>query len=191
MKGKPLVRIVVPLEIECFWWLYGGCLTYFLHAASPPTTARLSCMLVSNRGTQRSAPLAESVSWVGLPAGNARCVVDTSRLLVLLQDNMEFMQWLKAYFDGQTGGQAPEGYDAKSRRASSRTGDVRTAASGGRARPRQASCPPCTLLVPMCRVPAGVSMQHDAMQADIRRCRMLLGSRGPQQHQLDGLQALC
>lgn len=54
-------------------------------------------------------------------------------------DNMEFMQWLKAYFDGQTGGQAPEGYDAKTRRASSRTGDVRTAGTGGRARPRQAS----------------------------------------------------
>ena len=56
---------------------------------------------------------------------------------------MEFMQWLKAYFDGQTGGQAPEGYDAKTRRASSRTGDVRTAGTAGRGRPRQASCATC------------------------------------------------
>jgi hypothetical protein len=156
MKGKPLVRILVPPGIECS----GGCLTCLLHAASQPTTARLSCMLVSNRGTQRSAPHAESVSWVGLPAGNARCVVDTSRLLVLLQDNMEFMQWLKAYFDGQTGGQAPEGYDAKSRRASSRTGDVRTAGTGGRGRPRQASCPPCVHSRPTRRAPAGAGVQH-------------------------------
>jgi hypothetical protein len=73
---------------------------------------------------------------------------------VLLQDNMEFMQWMKAYFDGQTGGQAPEGYDARSRRASSRTGDVRTAATGGRGRPRQARCPASMCILPTCRVPA-------------------------------------
>lgn len=53
----------------------------------------------------------------------------------LPQDNMEFMQWMKAYFDGQTGGQPPEGYDARARRASSRTGDVKQPSSS-RARQR-------------------------------------------------------
>lgn len=49
---------------------------------------------------------------------------------------MEFMQWMKAYFDGQTGGQPPEGYDARARRANSRTGDVKSAAPANRARQR-------------------------------------------------------
>ena len=45
-------------------------------------------------------------------------------------DNMEFMQWMKGYVDGQTGGMPIEGYDGASRRAGSRTGDVRGAAPG-------------------------------------------------------------
>lgn len=40
-------------------------------------------------------------------------------------DNMEFMQWMKAYVDGQTGGMPISNYDGPGRRAESRTGDIR------------------------------------------------------------------
>ena len=43
-------------------------------------------------------------------------------------DNMEFMQWFKAYADSR-GGCAP-GYDGPERRAHAKTGDVRGAAGG-------------------------------------------------------------
>ena len=49
-------------------------------------------------------------------------------------DNMEFMQWFKAYADSR-GGCAP-GYDGPERRAHAKTGDVRSAASGA---PRSAA----------------------------------------------------
>lgn len=39
-------------------------------------------------------------------------------------DNMEFMQWFKAYFDSQTGGHPVE-YDAVARRAACKTGDIK------------------------------------------------------------------
>jgi microtubule-associated protein, RP/EB family len=39
-------------------------------------------------------------------------------------DNMEFMQWFKAYFDSQTGGHPIE-YDAVARRAMCKTGDIK------------------------------------------------------------------
>ena len=47
-------------------------------------------------------------------------------------DNMEFMQWMKSYVDGQTGGLAIDGYDGAARRAGSRTGDIRSGAPGRR-----------------------------------------------------------
>lgn len=40
-------------------------------------------------------------------------------------DNMEFMQWMKNYFDNQTNGQGVEGYDGPTRRALCKTGDIR------------------------------------------------------------------
>eukprot|EP00884_Botryococcus_braunii_P012977 jgi/Botrbrau1/21680/Bobra.43_1s0077.1 len=48
-------------------------------------------------------------------------------------DNMEFMQWFKAYFDSQTGGH-PIDYDAITRRATCKTGDIK-----GLGAPRKAS----------------------------------------------------
>lgn len=47
-------------------------------------------------------------------------------------DNMEFMQWMKSYVDGQTGGLPIDGYDGAARRAGSRTGDIRSGAPGRR-----------------------------------------------------------
>lgn len=44
-------------------------------------------------------------------------------------DNMEFMQWFKSYFDHQTNCQGIRDYDGPSRRAISKTGDLKTAAS--------------------------------------------------------------
>lgn len=40
-------------------------------------------------------------------------------------DNIEFMQWLKAYWDQQTGSAGVPDYDGPGRRSSCRTGDVR------------------------------------------------------------------
>ena len=41
-------------------------------------------------------------------------------------DNIEFMQWLKAYWDQQTGSRGVPNYDGPGRRGGSRTGDVRS-----------------------------------------------------------------
>ncbi|GBF96000.1 hypothetical protein Rsub_08815 [Raphidocelis subcapitata] len=46
-------------------------------------------------------------------------------------DNMEFMQWLKTYFDTHTGGRAVHDYDPAARRALCKTGDVRGGGGGG------------------------------------------------------------
>lgn len=60
--------------------------------------------------------------------------VDVARLVKARPlDNIEFMQWFKAYWDSQTGGgfdSSLEGYDARARRAASKTGDVRGSGSG-------------------------------------------------------------
>lgn len=51
-------------------------------------------------------------------------------------DNMEFMQWMKAYFDKETGGMGiADDYDPSSRRALCKTGDYK-AGPGKGARPR-------------------------------------------------------
>jgi microtubule-associated protein, RP/EB family len=61
--------------------------------------------------------------------------VDVARLVKARPlDNIEFMQWFKAYWDSQTGGgneHALSGYDARARRAASKTGDVRGGGGGG------------------------------------------------------------
>ena len=41
-------------------------------------------------------------------------------------DNIEFMQWMKAYWEQQTGAAGVPDYDGPGRRAASRTGDVRS-----------------------------------------------------------------
>ncbi|KIZ04504.1 Microtubule integrity protein mal3 [Monoraphidium neglectum] len=52
--------------------------------------------------------------------------VDVSKLIKgRLMDSMEFMQWLKRYFDQQTLGDGITDYDAAARRALCKTGDVR------------------------------------------------------------------
>ena len=64
--------------------------------------------------------------------------VDVARLVKARPlDNIEFMQWFKAYWDSRTGGgggggvEGPlEGYDARARRAASKTGDVRGGGNG-------------------------------------------------------------
>lgn len=57
-------------------------------------------------------------------------------------DNMEFMQWMKSYVDGQTGALPIDGYDGAARRAGSRTGDIRSGAPGRRRPvPPPARCP--------------------------------------------------
>ena len=51
-------------------------------------------------------------------------------------DNIEFMQWFKAYWDSRTGGGNERhlgGYDARARRAASKTGDVRGGGGGAAA----------------------------------------------------------
>ncbi|KDD72427.1 hypothetical protein H632_c3361p0, partial [Helicosporidium sp. ATCC 50920] len=47
-----------------------------------------------------------------------------------LQDNNEFMQFLKGYWDERTGGQAVTDYDAVARRCASKTGDWRRFSCG-------------------------------------------------------------
>ena len=64
--------------------------------------------------------------------------VDVARLVKARPlDNIEFMQWFKSYWDSQTGGGGGEdgggalsGYDARARRAASKTGDVRGGGGG-------------------------------------------------------------
>jgi hypothetical protein len=46
-------------------------------------------------------------------------------------DNMEFMQWLKTYFDQHTGGQGVHDYEPAARRALCKTGDARGPGGGG------------------------------------------------------------
>lgn len=53
-------------------------------------------------------------------------------------DNMEFMQWLKSYFDGQMCGQALA-YDAPARRQLCKSGDVKQAAAGASVKPGSAA----------------------------------------------------
>ncbi|KAI8471322.1 MAG: microtubule plus-end binding protein [Monoraphidium minutum] len=48
-------------------------------------------------------------------------------------DNMEFMQWLKTYFEQQAGGRGIADYDGGARRALCKTGDLRGGGSGGAA----------------------------------------------------------
>ena len=50
-------------------------------------------------------------------------------------DNIEFMQWMKAYWEQQTGGAGVPDYDGPGRRAACRTGDVRS--TPGRTAKRQ------------------------------------------------------
>ena len=63
--------------------------------------------------------------------------VDVARLVKARPlDNIEFMQWFKAYWDSQTGGGNEGhlgGYDARARRAASKTGDVRGGGGGAAA----------------------------------------------------------
>lgn len=58
--------------------------------------------------------------------------VDVARLVKARPlDNIEFMQWFKSYWDSRTGGGIDDslgGYDARARRAASKTGDVRGSA---------------------------------------------------------------
>lgn len=54
-------------------------------------------------------------------------------------DNMEFMQWMKAYFDKETGGMGiADDYDPSGRRALCKTGDYK-AGPGKGARPKAGS----------------------------------------------------
>ncbi len=61
-------------------------------------------------------------------------------------DNMEFMQWMKSYVDGQTGALPIDGYDGAARRAGSRTGDIRSGAPGRR---RPVPPPPAARVDPL------------------------------------------
>ena len=44
-------------------------------------------------------------------------------------DNIEFMQWCKAYWDQQTGGAGVPDYDGPGRRAACKSGDMRSTPS--------------------------------------------------------------
>lgn len=57
-------------------------------------------------------------------------------------DNMEFMQWFRMYFDQVTNGQPVTDYDGPSRRAQSKTGDIKNA--GGPAPARQLRAAPAS-----------------------------------------------
>ena len=47
-----------------------------------------------------------------------------------LQDNNEFMQWFKGYWDSVTGGAAIEDYDPVARRLVAKSGDWKKARTG-------------------------------------------------------------
>ncbi|CAD7697315.1 unnamed protein product [Ostreobium quekettii] len=54
-------------------------------------------------------------------------------------DNMEFMQWLKAFFDRETGGMGVEDYDPVGRRMTCKTGDFRGPPGSSVGRPSSAT----------------------------------------------------
>jgi hypothetical protein len=72
-------------------------------------------------GSLLSAALTRYLVWGTTPRTANECF-----------DRAEFMQWFKMHFDNVTNGQPIIDYDGSSRRAASKTGDIKGMGGGGK-----------------------------------------------------------